>query len=85
MQQRYEGNCEWLTEITLDAKAKPKWPYTKPVSSEVSVHFKDIINVPQYHSDGTQTIINQAIASIKQCMINPFTVELSNKLNIANG
>ena len=32
-----------LTLITLDAKARAMWLYTKPVSSEVSLHFKEVV------------------------------------------
>ena len=67
-----------LTEITMDAKARAKWIYTKPLchpscqkSGESSAGWE------------CETMINQAC--IKQHMINAFAVDSSNMLNSATG
>ena len=54
-----------LTGITLDAKARTKWLYTKPVLYGVSSQFKEMMNLPQaggvtqHYEEGKPAMVNQ--------------------------
>lgn len=80
-----------LTGITLDAKARTKWLYTKPVSSEASTQFKQMMKIApinkssRHHEEGKPDAVTEIIRSITQNMINPFQVKSAELFNIATG
>ena len=79
-----------LAGITLDAKARTKWLYTKPVSSEVSSQFKEMMNVAHtdrtnHHQEGNPEAVTQILSCINESMINPFQCNSTELLNIATG
>ena len=57
-----------FTGTTLEAKARPKWLYTKPVSSEVSPQIKEMINLPQA---GSVTQHHKASHNTMKCHTTP--------------
>ena len=79
-----------LTGITLDVKARTKWLYTKPISSEVSSQFKEMINVTHpdethHHQEGKLEEVTRILKCIRESMTNPFKSNSTELLNIATG
>ncbi|MES9879520.1 MAG: hypothetical protein ABW185_01410 [Sedimenticola sp.] len=80
-----------LTGITLDEKARNKWLYTKPVTAATSCQLKEMLSMipgqatSLHHDEGTHTHVDDMRKCITLDMINPFTSDLDDLINISTG
>ena len=79
-----------LSGITLDAKARMKWVYAKPITSEVSTQFRQMLNIsergtPSHHNEGKLEEVSKIVSCIKDHMINPFSNLSKDLMSLATG
>jgi len=79
-----------LTGIQLDAKARTKWIYTKPIVASVSHQVKDMLNInqtteQQHHAEGSTELVSKIKDIVETEMVNPFTTSSPDLLNISTG